>query len=99
MLEIDGQSRAGLQADDIGKIDVYPGTRLRLLSMASGPKGLALDRWSIHTFIWAPPGQFVVDTPSAVTVDLGCAYTLQVDVLGAGMGRTPLGGEVCTEEP
>ena len=41
--------------------------------------------------IWAPPGQFVVDTPSAVTVDLGCAYTLQVDDSGAGLVRTSLG--------
>ncbi len=30
-------------------------------------------------------------TPSAVTVDLGCAYTLQVDDSGAGMVRTSLG--------
>ena len=91
MLETDGQSRASLQADGIGKIDVDPSTRLRLLSMASGQKRLALDRGTIHTFIWAPPGQFVVDTPSAVTVDLGCAYTLKVDDTGAGMVRTSLG--------
>src|SRR5882757_589652 len=90
-LETDRLSRASLQADDTGKIDVDPSTRLRLLSMASGHKRLALDRGTIHTFIWAPPGQFVVDTPSAVTVDLGCAYTLQVDDSGAGMVRTSLG--------
>ena len=29
--------------------------------------------------IWAPPGQFLVDTPSAMAVDLGCSYTLEVD--------------------
>ncbi len=91
MLETDGQSRASLQADDTGKIQVDPSTRLRLLSMGSGLKRIALDRGTIHTYIWAPPGQFVVDTPSAVTVDLGCAYTLQVDDSGAGMVRTSLG--------
>jgi FecR-like protein len=91
MLETDGQSRASLQADDTGKIEVDPSTRLRLLSMGSGLKRMALDRGTIHTYIWAPPGQFVVDTPSAVTVDLGCAYTLQVDDSGAGMVRTSLG--------
>jgi hypothetical protein len=90
-LETDELSRASLQEDDIGTIDVDPSTRLRLLSMASGQKRLALDRGTIHTYIWAPPGQFVVDTPSAVTVDLGCAYTLQVDDTGAGMVRTSLG--------
>jgi hypothetical protein len=91
MLETDSQSRASLQADDTGKIQVDPSTRLRLLSMGSGLKRIALDRGTIHTYIWAPPGQFVVDTPSAVTVDLGCAYTLQVDDSGAGRVRTSLG--------
>lgn len=91
MLETDSESRASLQADDTGKIQVDPSTRVRLLSMGSGLKRIALDRGTIHTYIWAPPGQFVVDTPSAVTVDLGCAYTLQVDDAGAGMVRTSLG--------
>jgi hypothetical protein len=91
MLETDSQSRASLQADDTGKIQVDPSTRLRLLSMGSGLRQIALDRGTIHAYIWAPPGQFVVDTPSAVTVDLGCAYTLQVDDSGAGMVRTSLG--------
>ena len=91
MLETDRQSRASLQADDTGKIEVDPSTRLRLLSMGSGLKRIALDRGTIHTYIWAPPGQFIVDTPSAVTVDLGCAYILQVDDSGAGMVRTSLG--------
>jgi len=90
-LETDAQSRASLQAEDTGKIEVDPGTRLRLLSMGSGLKRIALDRGTIRAFIWAPPGQFVVDTPSAVTVDLGCAYALQVDDSGAGMVRTSLG--------
>ncbi|HEX9110794.1 MAG TPA: FecR domain-containing protein [Terriglobales bacterium] len=91
ILETDHQSRASLQADDIGQIEVDPSTRLRLLTMAAGLKRIALDRGTIHTYIWAPPGQFVVDTPSAVTVDLGCAYTLQVDDSGAGLVRTSLG--------
>jgi len=91
MLETDSQSRASLQADDTGKVQLDPSTRLRLLSMGSGLKRIALDRGTIHAYIWAPPGQFVVDTPSAVTVDLGCAYTLQVDDSGAGMVRTSLG--------
>jgi hypothetical protein len=90
-LETDSQSRASLHADDTGKIEVDSGTRLRLLSMGSGLKRIALDRGTIHTYIWAPPGQFVVDTPSAVTVDLGCAYSLHVDDSGAGMVRTSLG--------
>ncbi len=91
MLETDGRSRASLQAEDIGKIEMEPSTRLRLLTMSAGLKRIALDRGTIHAYIWAPAGEFVVDTPSAVTVDLGCAYTLKVDDSGAGLVRTSLG--------
>jgi len=91
ILETDSQSRASLQADDTGQIEMDPSTRLRLLTMAAGLKRIALERGTIHTYIWAPAGQFVVDTPSAMTVDLGCAYTLHVDDTGAGLVRTSLG--------
>src|SRR6266699_3129994 len=91
ILETDHQSRASLRAEDIGQIEVEASTRLRLLTMGAGLKRIALDRGTIHTYIWAVPGQFVVDTPSAVTVDLGCAYTLTVDDSGAGLVRTTLG--------
>ncbi len=57
----------------------------------AGLKRIALDRGTIHVHVWAPAGQFVVDTPSAVIVDLGCTYTLQVDDSGAGLVHTSLG--------
>lgn len=91
ILETDNQSRVRLRSEDVGQIEVDPGTRLRLLKTGEGLRWIALDHGTIHTFIWAPPGQFVVDTPSAVTVDLGCAYTLHVDSSGAGVVRTSLG--------
>jgi hypothetical protein len=56
-----------------------------------GRKRLSLERGTIHAVIWAPPGEFVVDTPSAVAVDLGCVYTLHVDDSGAGLLRTTMG--------
>lgn len=91
ILETDDQSAASLQAEGIGQIEMEPSSRLRLLTMGTGLKRIALDRGTIHAFIWAPPGQFVVDTPSAMAVDLGCAYTLQVDDSGSGLVRTSLG--------
>jgi hypothetical protein len=91
ILETDDQSRASLQAENIGRIEMEPSSRLRLITMGQGLKRIALDRGTIHAFIWSPPGQFVVDTPSAMTVDLGCAYTLQVDDSGSGLVRTSLG--------
>jgi hypothetical protein len=90
-LETDSQSRARLSIEDVGEVQVEPGTRLRVLAARSGHKRLGLERGTIHAAIWAPPGRFVVDTPSAVAVDLGCAYTLQVDGTGAGLLRTTLG--------
>lgn len=91
ILETDDHSRASLWAEGIGQIEVDPSTHLRLLTMKSALKRIALDRGTIHAYIWAPPGQFIVDTPSALTVDLGCAYTLQVDESGAGLVHTSLG--------
>jgi hypothetical protein len=41
----------------------------------------------MHAFVWSPPGQFSVYTPSARAVDLGCGYTLQVDEDGSGYLR------------
>jgi hypothetical protein len=90
-LETDSRSHANLRAEEVGEIDVEPGSRLRLLDLASGKNRLALDRGTIHATIWAPAGEFVIDTPSAVAVDLGCSYTLKVDDAGNGVLRTSLG--------
>src|SRR5260370_9484229 len=68
-----------------------PGTRVRLVKRSWGIKRLELERGTIHATIWAEPGKFVVDTPSAVAVDLGCVYTLHVDDSGDGLLRTTLG--------
>jgi len=93
-LETDAVSRAVINAGpvgEIGEVHVDPGTRVRLVESRSARYRLALDRGTIHAMIWAPPGKFVVDTPSAVAVDLGCAYTLQVDDTGAGLLRVTFG--------
>jgi hypothetical protein len=52
---------------------------------------LALDRGAISAKISAPPRLFFIQTPSAVAVDLGCAYTLAVDDSGAGILRVETG--------
>jgi hypothetical protein len=90
-LETDAASKASIAVAKIGRLEVEPMTRLRLLQSGAGRKRIALDRGTIHATIWAPPGQFVVDTPSAVAVDLGCMYTLHVDDSGSGILRTTLG--------
>ena len=52
---------------------------------------LALRRGVIHALIWAPPRRFVVETPSARAIDLGCEYTLSVDDRGDGLVRVQAG--------
>jgi hypothetical protein len=90
-LVTDNSSRATITLDETGRIEVGVGSRLRLVTSGSGHKRLSLERGTIHAIIWAPPGEFVVDTPSAVAVDLGCVYTLHVDDSGAGLLRTTMG--------
>jgi len=83
-LETDAASRASLAVSTIGRLDVDPGTRLRLVESRDGAHRLALVHGRVHALIWAPPGQFVVETPSSRAVDLGCAYTLDVSRDGRG---------------
>jgi hypothetical protein len=90
-LETNASSRASISDEDLGEVKVDPSSRVRLLQADNNRKRIQLDVGTIHAMIWAPPGQFVVDTPSAVAVDLGCAYTLQVSPDGSGTIRTTLG--------
>lgn len=83
-LETDTHSSAVLDVGRIGRLNVAPHSRLRLLRASSDQHRVELVRGTIEAFIWAPPGRFVVETSSATAVDLGCAYTLSVDDEGRG---------------
>jgi hypothetical protein len=89
--ETDAGAQAWVQVADIGKATVGPSSRLRLV--ASGEQGhrLELARGRIEATVVAPPRLFVVDTPSARAVDLGCHYTLAVDERGDGWLEVHLG--------
>lgn len=91
MLETDASSRANITVGQIGEVEVEPSSRVRLVQARATENRLALDRGTIHALISAPPRLFFVDTPSAVAVDLGCAYTLQVDDQGVGLLRVTFG--------
>jgi FecR-like protein len=84
-LVTDPESRARMDVSTIGEVTVEPDTTVTLVATRTAHHRLALERGTLSAFIWAPPGQFVVDTPSATAVDLGCAYTLRVDDGGAGL--------------
>ena len=84
-LVTDDSSRAEIRVGEIGQVQVDPGSRVRLVESKADEHRLALARGKMQAFIWAPPRQFYVDTPSAVAVDLGCAYTLEVGDDGQGL--------------
>jgi hypothetical protein len=81
-VETDGGSRALIEVGEIGQVELEPNTRIRLVQAHMTEHRLALDRGTMHATISAPPRLFFVDTPSAEAIDLGCAYTLEVDAAG-----------------
>ena len=83
-VETDDSSRAVIQVGDIGRVEVHPGSRLRLLGANPTDHRLALDLGEIYARVNAPPRLFFVETPAGVAIDLGCAYTLRVDASGNG---------------
>lgn len=84
-LVTDDSTWVRLRVGRIGAVQVEPGSRIRLLEAGRGVQRLALDRGTIHARILAKPRVFVVETPSATAIDLGCAYTLTVDSVGNGV--------------
>ena len=113
-LETDASSRAKLNVADIGEVDIGPNSRVRLLRTRSTEHRLALERGRLHAMIDAPPRLFIVETPSATAIDLGCSYTLEVDDAGRSRlhvtsgwvalelkGREAIvpAGAVCVTEP
>lgn len=103
--ETDGSSRVVLEVADLGRVELGPKTRLRILPAKApdparpGEKNehrLELDFGSINARIDAPPRLFIVETRAASAIDLGCAYTLEVGEDGSGVLRVGK-GEVALE--
>jgi hypothetical protein len=90
-LETDGISRARVRIGAIGYLDVEPNTRLRLVGTGPQEHRLALAHGAIGADVIAPPRLFLVETPAALAVDLGCTYTLEVDAAGGGLLRVTRG--------
>lgn len=67
---------------EMGNVQLARGSKARVESQGAGNYRMRLEEGKLEAFIWAPPRQFFVDTPSALAVDLGCAYTLEVSPSG-----------------
>lgn len=86
-----GTGTARVRIGEIGTVDVAPGSRLQLLSARADEHRLNLAAGRISAVILAPPRLFFVETPVSTVVDLGCAYTMEVDQDGEGMLRVTSG--------
>jgi glucose/arabinose dehydrogenase/anti-sigma factor RsiW len=84
-LVTDAASQVRLRVGTIGTVDVGPETRVRLLASRKDEQRLALAHGTIEARIVAPARVFLVETPAALAVDLGCVYTLTTDSLGNGL--------------
>ena len=85
LIETGATGETTIESEATGEVRVDARSRLRLIASRENQQLFNLERGTIHALIWAPPGRFVVDTPSAKTVDLGCSYTLHVLDDGAGL--------------
>lgn len=78
-LETEPGATATVQVADIGNIELQPGSRLRLVDTGPDQHRLELARGRLSARVVAPPRLFIIDTPVAAAVDLGCAYDMEVD--------------------
>ena len=85
VVETDARSSAVVTVGRIGRAELGPSSRLRLVGADASEHRLALERGTMHASIDAPPRYFLVQTGSALAVDLGCVYTLTVDERGNGL--------------
>ncbi|MGA9772148.1 MAG: kelch repeat-containing protein [Blastocatellia bacterium] len=81
-LETDEKSKAMLNLGILGQVEVDPDTRIRLVTSRSNEQKLVMTRGRVFASIMAPPRIFFIETPSGIAIDLGCAYTLEVDDSG-----------------
>jgi hypothetical protein len=78
-LETGPSDAAELAVADIGSLTIHGDSRVRLVGTGPDQHRLELARGRVSASVVAPPRLFVVDTPAATAVDLGCAYELDVD--------------------
>jgi hypothetical protein len=90
-LETDATSRVELLVQGLGQIEVEPNSRLTLLKASPTQQQVRLDRGTIRASIVAPPYVFLVHTPTAYAMDMGCAYTLHVNDDGSSILRVTIG--------
>jgi ferric-dicitrate binding protein FerR (iron transport regulator) len=77
-------STAQIQSAKIGEIEVGSDSQVSLKESSPQRQLLAMRYGNLHARVFSPPGLFIVDTPSARAIDLGCEYTLKIERDGHG---------------
>jgi ferric-dicitrate binding protein FerR (iron transport regulator) len=96
-----GENSATVSVADIGTVALQPQSRLALRGTGPDEHRLALERGALHARVSARPRLFVIETPSATAIDLGCEYELRVGPDGNGVlevitGQVELAGRAGT---
>ena len=91
VLQTGTASEVEVKIANIGELRISPNTRIRLLVTKPKEHRIALDRGKVEAQTWAPPRLFIVDTPSASAVDLGCKYSLEVQNDGSSLLHVTVG--------
>jgi ferric-dicitrate binding protein FerR (iron transport regulator) len=96
-----GDNSATVAVADIGTVALQPQSRLALRGTSPAEHRLALERGALHARVNARPRLFVIETPSATAIDLGCEYELRVGPDGTGVlevitGQVELAGRAGT---
>jgi hypothetical protein len=78
------QGSVRLESPDVGTLDIGANTSVQLIENRRNRQRLALAAGTIHARTMSLPGVFVIDTPRARAIDLGCEYTLTVSAGGGG---------------
>lgn len=73
-----------LDAEAVGRVELEQGSEMALVESRPGRQRMDLREGTLRALIWAPAREFVVETPAARAIDLGCAYTMKVDRKGDG---------------
>jgi ferric-dicitrate binding protein FerR (iron transport regulator) len=84
-------SQVELRIATLGWVKMAPGSRLTVLESHEHRQRLRLDQGEVEARIAADPGVFVIETPFARVVDLGCAYKLAMLSSGEGEVRVTEG--------
>lgn len=83
-LATSARQSATIQVARIGRMDVMPGTRIRLSDTRTGHHRLELIEGRVRARIWAPPGYFGIAAGASETIDLGCEFDMRRDSRGEG---------------